>query len=178
MEIEYLDAFEELQEKDTFRGQQWFGKRQDLVEEYSWAVPREDVILYLAEFDNLLEIGAGNGYWAKLIDEAGGDVRATDIDPPEDTYTEVEQAGWRDLVGDIENAAVLMVWPPYDEGVAENVARRKPNHILYVGEQRGGCTAEDEFFDIVEQEYGVVGKLDLQSYTGIHDDFYHYVRKV
>lgn len=178
MNIEYLDAYENLQQKDSFRGQQWFGKRRELVEEYSWAVPREDVIQYCAEFDDLLEIGAGNGYWASLIEDAGGDIRATDITPPEDTYTEVEQSSWNNLKPSISSRAVLLVWPPYDKGVAAGVARQSPNHILYVGESRGGCTAEKEFFDIVKSEYGLVGKLDLHSYTGIHDDFFHYSRKI
>ena len=178
MEIEYLETFEELQEKDTFRGQQWFGERSKLVKEYSWAVPTEDVIRYCAQFDNLLEIGAGNGYWASLIEEMGGDVQATDKSPPEETHTEVEQQIWQNLIPAIRERPVLMVWPPYNEGVAAGVARQSPNHILYVGEQRGGCTGEDEFFDIVEEQYGLVGKLDIPSYTGIHDNFFHYARNI
>ena len=178
MEIEYLEAFEELQEKDTFRGQQWFGERSNLVKEYSWAVPTEDVIRYCAQFDDLLEIGAGNGYWASLIEEMSGDVQPTDQSPPEDTYTEVKQQIWQNLIPEIQERPVLMVWPPYNEGVAAGVARHSPNHILYVGESRGGCTGEDEFFDIVEEQYGLVGKLDIPSYTGIHDNFFHYARNI
>jgi len=178
MNITYLDAYDKLQRKDTFKGQQWFGERKKLVEKYSWAVPREDVIQYCAQFDDLLEIGAGNGYWASLIEELDGDIQATDKSPPEDTYTEVEQASWQYLIAEIRSRPVLMVWPPYDEGVAAGVARQSPNHILYVGEQRGGCTGEDEFFDIVDEQYGLVGKLDLHSYTGIHDDFFHYARNI
>lgn len=178
MEIEYLDAFEELKKQDTFKGQQWFGERKHLVEEYSWAVPTKDVIQYCAQFDGLLEIAAGNGYWASLVKEMDGDIQATDKSPPEDTYTEVEQATWQNLIGEIRERPVLMVWPPYDEGVAAGVARQSPNHILYVGEPRGGCTGEDEFFDIVESQYGLVGKLDIPSYAGIHDDFFHYSRNI
>lgn len=178
MNISYKNEFEQLQQSNTFRGEQWFGKRKQLVEEYSWAVPREDVIRYLAEFNNLLEVGAGSGYWAHLVERAGGDVRATDLDPPEETYISVENVGWSDLLVDISDSAVLMVWPPYDEGLAAGVARQKPSHILYVGEQRGGCTAEDEFFDIVEREYGIIGKIDIPSYTGVKDNFFHYARKI
>ncbi len=178
MDIEYLEAFEELQERDTFRGQQWFGERQKLVEQYAWAVPRADVIQYCTQFDDLLEIGAGNGYWASLIEENGGDIQATDKSPPEETYTQVEQASWKDCTEEISSRPVLMVWPPYDEGVAAGVARQYPDHILYVGEGRGGCTGGDEFFEIVGRDYGLVGKLDIPSYAGIHDNFFHYSRKI
>lgn len=178
MEIQYLQEFEELQKKDTFRGQQWFGERERLVEEYSWAVPTKDVIQYCSEFDDLLEVGAGNGYWASLIEEMDGDIRATDKSPPDNTYTDIEDLSWQQLIGEIESRSVLMVWPPNNDCVAAGVARHSPNHILYVGEQRGGCTGEDKFFDIVEEQYGLVGKLDIPSYAGIHDNFFHYARKV
>jgi hypothetical protein len=178
MEIEYTEKFDALKQKDTFKGQQWFGERQRLVEEYSWAVPTKDVIQYCAQFDELLEIGAGNGYWASLIEEMGGNIRATDLNVPDETYTEVEKQGWRDLQREIHHRPVLMVWPPYDEGVAAGVARQSPKHILYVGESRGGCTGDDEFFDIVGEQYGLVGKLDVPSYAGINDNFFHYARNI
>ena len=175
---EYREKFEELQDKDSFKGQQWFGDRQKFVEEYSWGVPSEDVIQYCAEFDNLIEVGAGSGYWAKCINDADGNVQATDIDPPKDTYTNVQQVAAYKLQNKIRDSPVLMVWPPYGESMAEIVARAEPSHILYVGEQRGGCTANDGFFYIIEEKYGLVGRLEIPSYAGINDDFYHYTRKV
>lgn len=178
---EYRQAFEELQERDTFKGQQWFGERQRLVDEYSWAVPNRDVLLYLAEFDELIEIGAGNGYWAKCIEEWGGSVEAYDIDVPDETYHEVHE---RDIVtgfrnsGGVYNKPVLMVWPPCDDEMATAVLDQEPSHILYVGEERGGCTATDSFFDGLHKQYGLAAKIDIPSYTGISDNFFHYIRKV
>lgn len=172
----YLDDFEDLQEQSTFKGQQWFGKRKDLVEEYSWAVPNEDALVYVSEFDEIVEVGAGNGYWARCIDEAGGNVDATDIDPADSLWTDVEQVTASDVA--IDERPVLLVWPPYDEPMAWRVAEREPSHLLYVGEPRGGCTGSSEFFDIVEQKYGLVAMIEIPSYVGIHDDLYHYVRKV
>ena len=174
---EYLEKFNELQEENTFRGQQWFGKRRELVEEYSWAVPNEDVLIYLSEFEHLIEAGAGNGYWAHLIEERGVDVQAVDIEPAYETYTRVESGNVLSDY-DIRDNPVLMVWPPCDNDMAYDVVRSKPSHVLYVGEERGGCTATDEFFDELETYYGLVAKVELPSYVGIHDDFYHYVRKL
>jgi hypothetical protein len=179
MPNEYYDQFMELQEESTFRGQTWFGQRSDLVEEYSWAVPTEEVIKYIAAFDEeIIEVGAGNGYWASLIEEYGGSVKAIDQDPPDNTYTEVESGLCIDYDDEYEGKPTLMVWPPYDDGMAEFVVRQGPSHVLYVGEKRGGCTAGDGFFDIIDEKYGLVGKIDIPSYKGVHDNFYHYVRKV
>lgn len=174
---EYHEAFEELQDKDSFKGQQWFGERKRLVEKYSWAVPNEQALLYLSEFDNITEVGAGSGYWANCIEEMGGSVRATDIDPPDETWTDVERVGVEDL--DLGEDVVLSVWPPCGHPkVAEKILHQKSPHIVYVGEPRGGCTASDGFFDTVERKYGLVAKVDIPSYTGIHDDLFHYVRKL
>ena len=173
---EYHEAFEELREQDSFRGQQWFGKRKDLVEKYSWAVPNEDALLYLAEFDSITEVGAGSGYWANCINDRDGNVRATDANPPSETWATVESAYVDDL--DLQDEVVLTVWPPYGDAMAMMVAEQEPSHILYVGEPRGGCTGSDGFFDSIEQKYGLVAKVDIPSYVGIHDDLFHYVRKI
>ena len=179
MPNEYYEKFTELQEQSTFRGQTWFGQRKELVEEYSWAVPTEEVVRYIAGFDEeIIEVGAGNGYWASLIEDDGGSVKAIDVSPPEDTYTDVEEAECLDYFPQYEDRVVLMVWPPHDEDMAAVTVRGNPSHVLYVGEERGGCTASNEFFDVIEQEYGLVGKIDLPSYQGVHDNFYHYVRNV
>lgn len=181
---EYHEKFQELQEQSTFRGHQWFGKRSELVEEYSWAVPNEEVLHYLSEFDAIAEVGAGSGYWANCINEVGGSVMPYDIDPPEspdmggNAWTDVERANVFNMHDDVFTYPVLLVWPALNGGVATEVAERGPPHILYVGETRGGCTGEDQFFDLLDKRYGLVAKIDLPSYVGVHDDFYHYVRKV
>jgi hypothetical protein len=176
---EYKKKFDELREKDSFKGEQWFGKRQELVEEYSWAVPNAEVLLYLSQFDNIVEVGAGNGYWAHCIEEAGGSVEPYDVDPaPEhDQWTAVGQRDCLRLGEPSYDQPMLMVWPPTHNTMASEIAREKPPHLLYVGEEKGGCTANNTFFKILESEYGLVGKIDLPSYAGVDDNFFHYVLK-
>lgn len=181
---EYLEAFRELEDKTTFKGQQWFGERERLVEEYSWAIPDERVLPYLSEFGEIIEVGAGSGYWAYAVNKEGGDVMPYDIDPPKtkdmggDAWTHVERANVFNMDEEVFEYPILLVWPALNEGVATEVADRGPPHILYVGETRGGCTGEDEFFDLLDERYGLVAKIELPSYAGVHDDFYHYVRKI
>jgi len=177
---EYQEEFERLQQKDTFRGQQWFGERQRLVEEYAWAVPNDEAIQYIAEFDNIVEVAAGSGYWAHLIDDAGGTIRATDFDPPDDTYYPVERKSASNVntsFGRVDTS-VLLVWPPHTGNVASSVITKNPNNVLYVGEQRGGCTAEDAFFDTLDERYTLIKVIDIPSYEGINDNLYHYARKI
>ena len=175
---------EELKATNTFRGQQWFGERQRLVEKYGWAIPNEDVLTYLQQFDSILDIGCGKAYWSYLLNERDSSmsIECIDRDLPEDTWVDrnlIRETSIYELPATyIEGRVVLMIWPPYDDDMAAYVAGCSPNHICYVGEPRGGCTANNKFFDRVETEYGLVGAIDIPSYVGVNDKFYHYVRNI
>lgn len=181
---EYYEAFKELQNKNTFKGQQWFGERQKLVEKYSWAVPNDDALEYLSAFSEIVEVGAGSGYWAYCINSEGGTVFPYDSNPPETSekhnpiWADVEKARASRMKDKLFDNPVLMVWPPLNKGMATAVAEKEPPHILYIGEPRGGCTAEDEFFDLLDSVYGLAGKIEIPSYVGINDNLFHYIRKV
>jgi len=175
---EYLKEFRLLKETHSYKGQQWFGKRQELVEKYGWAVPNPEVIEYISNaFSQITEIGAGEGYWAKCLSEH--DVRVHPFDRDTDqTWFKVRQSDLRSVESYVEDNPVLMVWPPANEPMATDVLELAPSHVLYVGEQRGGCTATDEFFDRFTDLYHPVKKIELPSYVGVDDNFYHAVRKV
>jgi hypothetical protein len=67
------------------------GERDELVHLYSWAIPNEDALRAIAAHGPILEVGAGNGYWAQLLTERGVDVLAFDPVPfAEGHYAEVE----------------------------------------------------------------------------------------
>jgi hypothetical protein len=177
-EIEYLRDFRLLQETHSYKGQQWFGHRQELVEEYGWAVPNEDVLEYISNaFSRITEVGAGEGYWAKLLSERGTRVEAFDPNTSQQWY-EVVSHELEDIPTYVEGNPVLMVWPPANDGLAREVLEHRPSHVLYVGETRGGCTASDEFFDVLTDWYSPIEKIELPSYAGVDDNFYHLVRKV
>jgi hypothetical protein len=177
MEIEYLQEFRRLQETHSYKGQQWFGHRKELVEEYGWAIPNNDVLNYIANsFSRITEIGAGEGYWAKLLSERGTTVEA--FDPAsEQTWYDVKRKPLSSVERYVEGNPVLMVWPPANNNIAREVLERCPSHVLYVGETRGGCTATDAFFDVFTDLYHPVQKIEIPSYVGVDDNFYHAVRK-
>lgn len=49
-----------------------------VLAQYSEAVPTADAVRRLAALGSIVEVGAGGGYWARLIQDVGGDVLATD----------------------------------------------------------------------------------------------------
>ena len=54
---------------------------EELVNQYAWATPDDRAIRIIRHFSPIVEIGCGrNGYWSKLLSEAGVDVVAFDTD--------------------------------------------------------------------------------------------------
>src|SRR3954471_21819338 len=55
-----------------------------LSERYSFAIPSNEVLAALRALGPLVEVGAGAGYWARLLRDLGADVVATDLELPAD----------------------------------------------------------------------------------------------
>lgn len=68
---------------------------QENVPEY---MPTDEAIETIAEYGPVLEVGAGSGYWSYVLSEAGVDVIATDLSPP-DVVVDDLPAGYYDAVG-------------------------------------------------------------------------------
>lgn len=118
--------------------------------QYALAVPSPEVIQRIARKGPLLEIGAGRGYWAKMLADAGADIIATDPYAPEHTFYPVERLSGRDAVERYgRGRTLLLVWPPYGISVAYDALRAFERvggrSLIYVGEGHRGCTADDDF---------------------------------
>lgn len=56
--------------------------RAELIGRYAFAIPDERTLALLAAHSPIVEIGAGNGYWAWCLSQAGADIVAIDLYPP------------------------------------------------------------------------------------------------
>jgi SAM-dependent methyltransferase len=83
-----------------------------------------------------------------------------------------------------EYDALIAAWPNYEDNAINSViSRMKPNQLLfYVGEGYGGCTGNDEFHSILEDESRFKFDSELSellsnstlSFYGIHDRWHLY----
>jgi len=64
-----------------------------LRREYAWALPDERALRVLEAYAPLVEVGAGRGYWASLLEARGVDVVAYDGNPPPKTFCRVLRGG-------------------------------------------------------------------------------------
>lgn len=151
--------------------------RHMLTPAYAWAIPSPDDIGWittLLDGRGVVEIGAGTGYWAWQLAQAGVDVAAYDAKPGGNHYCSpvqyhpVQEGGPR-KASQHPDRALLLCWPPYDTAMATETLRAYTGDLLiYVGEY-GGCNADDDFFELLDSDWQSLGGSTRHvTYAGIH----------
>jgi len=136
-----------------------------LIARYSQAVPTKAVIERLAALGPIVEVGSGRGYWARLLQDVGGDVIATDSVKPETNtdyggltpWTDVQQATATDAVTAHPERVIFSCWPPrsgYMEDVLD-IATQKTLALVTDGKnsiaEAGGLI--DPLYDRLERSW-------------------------
>lgn len=135
--------------------------RSRLLSRYSFAIPTETALTSVAGETTkagILEIGAGTGYWAHLLEQHGVDVLASDTAPApsrsnrwfagSQPWTDVVAADHR-IVARHADRTLLIVWPTKNEVWAAEALQlywdAGGQTVVYVGELPGGRTGDDLF---------------------------------
>ncbi|MDR1924242.1 MAG: hypothetical protein LBQ66_07705 [Planctomycetaceae bacterium] len=135
----------------------------------------------------VLSVMSGFGMLERALQDHGVQVRATDrhIESFDRCWTHIEAVNCVAAIHKyaLKSDILLMSWAPYDEDAASVAAmewrrvRREggvtdPSWIIFIGESKGGCTADDKFFDeaqLIElPEIDAVNKL-FPRFPSIHD---------
>lgn len=166
-------------------------RRDELVAKYAWAIPNDNAIQLLAGMGPIVEMGAGNGYWAKLIADAGGKIEPYDKNPGRHHYNSgafgsvwypVLDGGPEQITVRHKDHVLLLVWPPYEGALAFDALTRYlkvgGKTVVFVGEGQGGCTADDRFFGLLRARFEEVGDTDIPQWYGIHDYLTVYQRRI
>lgn len=177
--IEYLDRFLEINGLEL-DGRWGLGRfetlqmRRELTPRYAWAIPSHGALDLLAGHAPLVEMGAGGGYWAKLLRDRGVDVVAYDLAPAGNTW--VDRAGWThvetggpEALVHHDDRALFLCWPPMNTMAADCLAHYHGDTVIYVGEPEGGCTASDDFFAALERDYRLAHTLPIPHWPSVHD---------
>ncbi len=144
---------------------------------YSWAIPTEEAIHFIASHtpNGIVEVGAGFGYWAWLLRQINVQVYPYDIAPDGNLWcdgspwTSVLQGG-TEVVKSHREQALFMCWPPYNDYMAfDTLWEYEGDTLIYIGEDRSGCTADDLFFVLLEEEWEEIAYHGIPQWMGIHD---------
>ncbi|MEO8119956.1 MAG: hypothetical protein ABI606_11620 [Rhodoferax sp.] len=151
---------------DTFKRQYLDQYRAD----FGYILPSCEVMQrlvgFLRDYRPVLDAGSGSGYLSAEMARLGmDDTIAVDVRnyrehrktgyPIKQVHRLDLQADAVALAGSDVVGAVLLVWPPYDFAFALDVAKAmRPDQILvFEGEDQGGCTADDAFFEYVAEAH-------------------------
>lgn len=158
-------------------------QRRALARIYAWAVPTKEAISHIVKLPQpIVELGAGTGYWARLIAKAGGTVHAYD----KHTKASKNKYGMkpkyyaikRGVPGSILKPGnkwrtLLLCWPDYNTSFAYDAARLfQGTHLVYIGEGDGGCTGDDKFHDYLEANYKLLRTVTIPQWPGIRDKIF------
>lgn len=155
----------------------------------SFAIPCSEALEKIYSLSRrVVEVGAGTGLWAMLLDAKKVDIIATDIKPRESDYAQqvgsffpVKRMGAVGAVKAYPDRDVLTVWPCYDKQWSYDVAKamQAGRLLFYVGEHQGGCTGSGSFHDLIGEpaRFEDLGSVSLPQFSGIHDNLYIY-RKI
>jgi len=145
---------------------------------YSFAITSPSTIAALKELLPIIEIGAGSGYWARMVTEKW---ELSDYYAFDNFSTHVFPEMYYNVT-DVEpnpkgNETFFFCWPYMNSMAADYVKKYNPKRIVYIGEGNGGCTADEEFFELLDKHYDLAKSLDHPQYEGIHDVFELYERR-
>ena len=157
-----------------------FRKREEFRIGISWHIPTDELINAIKEYSPVVSVASGFAYTESLAIKEGADVIATDVCPNKHNhwcrdgifYIPVEEIRADDAVKKYSNRNVFMAWPPYDTSMAFDVASEmeKERILIYVGENQGGCTGNDDFFQYLETHFEELDiSVDIPRWGGIYD---------
>jgi hypothetical protein len=156
-----------------------YARRVAGVRRYAFGIPNRAALQAIARHAPIVELGAGTGYWAYLLRNRGVQIAAYDLVPPDQahnqyrfeprTWTDV-RAGGVEILDEHADHALFLCWPGYRDTFADEALARFAGRVLiYVGEGRGGNTANAAFFDRLDRDWFLAEHVAIPRWAGAHD---------
>lgn len=177
----------DLGREDLLRGRRFGLTRDDLCVRYAWSIPSPGDIAWIRNLlggRGVIEIGAGAGYWAWQMTQAGIDVLAYDPEPPSISnrfakhrpYHDV-QHGDQEVAADHPGRVLFMCWPPAWDGFPKRALHLyRGDLVIYAADDE--CCADPRFPRILRRDFEQIGQSDSHvTYWGIRDRLTAWRRK-
>lgn len=150
---------------------------------YSYAAPTAEALLVIVKVCvqkkmGIVEVGAGNCYWAMLLRLWGCDIIATD-DFVDERYIHKGQKWITDYIKmDAAEAArkysdriLMIIWPPPSNNMAfRALSAYTGDYLIYIGDGAQGITANDDFFNTLYEEWTILKSHDLNPVAFVYHD--------
>lgn len=151
--------------------------RKKSVVQYAWAIPTVKAIQKVLKFsgNRLIEIGAGTGYWAWMMENWGAQISVVCYDIYKCQEWHPVLKGNEEMAGAYPHRTLFLCWPPYKGNMAakaiEVYIRSGGKKIVYIGEDVDGCTGGHE--DL--RKYAkLAGTITIPCWPANHDKVWLY----
>jgi hypothetical protein len=152
--------------------------RSDFTKRFSWTITDPDTVAFVAEHSGgrLVDPMAGTGYWGWVLAQHGIDVAAYDLEPGTSTYHEgvplyctVEKLDGAEAVKLHADRTLFLSWPPMDDAGTRILRAYQGGRVIFIGESEGGCTGDEELFEVLGKEWTEVASRVPVQWDGLHD---------
>lgn len=149
-------------------------RRRSFIARFGYAVPTPTTIAAIAGFfeeRRVLEVFAGLGLWASLLQDAGLSIVATDAALPQaEPYVPIELSEAPQAVdAHPECGGLLLIWPPRDVPAAHRALTRfAGDRLVVVGDHR--FIADPPFHEELDRGWTLARKVPLPSWPGLNDE--------
>lgn len=161
---------------------------------YSYAIPGRAALEAIAHNapNGVVELGAGNGYWAYLLRNYGVDVEAYDAYPvtgssnpywknwpTQDcrTWTAVIHGDESVLARSDASRSLLLVWPPLgDDAGTKMLMAYRGDTVCYVGDWRG-ATGDVTLHNVLKVFWKLVETVRIPTWYGFNDQLMIFKRR-
>lgn len=161
-----------------------YALRNEYVNHVGYSICTKETLATLTTYlrdKQVLDLGSGSGYLSSLLSQSQVDVHAIDNDSTHKFQQVFQRDSTSDVLGYLaehgDYTDVIVSWPPYNSSFGHSILTLlKPGTtVWYLGEGPGGCCADDQFFDALDNDYLYLDvpsqKLnsDHLQFSGIHD---------
>ncbi|GAA4734996.1 hypothetical protein GCM10023263_92100 [Phytohabitans rumicis] len=148
----------------------------DLARLYSYSVPTPEALIALRELGPLIELGAGAGYWARLLRDLGVDLVAYDIEEPSTNSWIADAPAWTKVeVGDEHSLAghsgrtLFVSWPERPSGFMSTVLDVYPPATLVLITDGRVSVGADPLYDRLASGWEQDMAMDIPRWPGRYD---------
>ncbi len=165
-----------------------------LREKYAYSVLSPQILQQIAEHAPIVELGAGNGYNAWLLQQLGAETIAMDAFPVEEgknwffstsivglpttsgsSFTSIIKGDSQSVV-DYPEHTLLMIWPPRNPMAFDALSAFKGNKIIVIGDKT--CCATSSFYQKMNSQWKLESTITTGSWDANHKEYMEiYVRQ-
>jgi hypothetical protein len=135
------------------------------AEKYSWGIPNNNALNEISKYQPITEIGAGLGYWSKLLQDRGVNIFPFDIDLPskDERWTTVYKFYKKTNINPY--SSLMMCWIPKDISIKIS-NKYNGNIILWIGES------------IKFNNFEIKNIIQIPKWNGFQDCLYIFKRNI